>query len=170
MVSARLLKDRNGAAAAEMALVAPLLITIMFGSLELGKYFWDEHLVLKAVRDGARFAARQNFSTMPCDGTATNETQIQNLVRFGKTTVTGADRPRLHYWTDNNTISVTIACYENAGEDGARIYDGIYSARPEVPIVRVHAIVPYTPIVGSFGFEASGLSLSAYSESTVFGI
>ncbi len=162
--------DRRGVAAAEMALVAPLLVTIMFGSLELGKFFWDEHVVTKAVRDGARFASRQNFATMPCGGTATNETQIKNLVRFGKTTVTGADKPRLHYWTSNSTITVSIDCYENAGVDGARIYDGIYSARPQVPIVRVTAAVPYTPIVGSFGFNAGGLSLNGYSESTVFGL
>ena len=162
--------DRRGAAAAEMALVAPLLVTIMFGSLELGKYFWDEHLVTKAVRDGARFASRQSFATMPCGGTATNEAQIKNLVRFGKPTVTGADKPRLYYWTNSNSVTVTISCYENEGEDGARVYDGVYSARTEVPIVRVRAAVPYTPIVGSLGFEASGLSLNAYSESTVFGL
>lgn len=168
---ARLLTNRSGAAAAEMALVAPLLVTIIFGSLELGKYFWDEHVVLKAVRDGARFAARQNFANMPCDGPAANEADIQNLVRFGKTApVSGTDKPRLHYWTNNSTITVTIECYENAGEDGARVYDGIYSARADVPVVRVAAAVPYTPIVGSFGFEASGLSLNAYSESAVFGI
>lgn len=162
--------DRRGAAAAEMALVAPLLVTIMLGSLELGKFFWDEHIILKGVRDGARFASRQNFATMPCGGSATNETQIKNLVRYGKTIVTGADRPRLHYWTSNSTITVTITCYANAGADGARVYDGIYSARPQVPIVKVTAAVPYTPIVGSFGFNASGISLNAYSESTVFGL
>lgn len=151
-------------------MVAPLLILIMFSSLELGKYFWDEHLVLKAVRDGARFAARQSFATMPCGGPATNETQIKNLVRFGKTTVTGSDRPRLHYWSTNNNITVTITCYANAGVDGARVYDGIYTSRPNVPVVRVAAAVPYTPVVGSFGFNVTGLTLNAYSESTVFGI
>jgi Flp pilus assembly protein TadG len=153
--------DRRGAAAAEMALVAPLLLTIMFGSLDL---------VTKAVRDGARFASRQNFATMPCGGSAANEAQIKNLVRFGKTTVTGTDKPRLHYWTSNSTITVEITCYANAGVDGARIYDGVYSARPQVPIVRVRAAVPYDPIVASFGFDASSLSLNAYSESTVFGL
>jgi len=162
--------DRGGAAAAEMALVAPLLVTIMFASLEIGKYFWDEHLVVKAVRDGARFAARQNFATMPCGGTATNEAQIQNLVRFGKTIVSGADRPRLYYWTNNATITVTIACYANEGAGSTPIYGGIYAARPVVPIVRVAARVPYTPIVGSIGFQANGLRLNAYSESAVMGI
>ena len=76
-------RDRNGAAAAEMALVAPLLLILMFGSFEVGKFFWDEHLVTKAVRDGARFAARQSFASMPCGGPATNEAQIRNVVRYG---------------------------------------------------------------------------------------
>lgn len=165
-----LFRCRSGAAAAEMALVAPLLVTIMFGSLEVGKYFWDEHLVLKAVRDGARFAARQGFATMPCGGPAGNEAAIKNLVRFGKTAVSGTDRPRLHYWNNPDTIAVEIECYANAGADGARVFNGIYSARPNVPIVRVTAAVPYSPIIGSFGFDAGGLSLNAYSESTVFGL
>ena len=162
--------DRSGAAAAEMALVAPLLLTIMFGALELGKYFWDEHLLVTAVRDGARFAARQGFATMPCGGPATNETQIRNLVRYGKTTVTGSDKPHLFYWTDPTTITVAIRCYANAGVDGERVYDGLYSARANVPIVTVSADVPYTPIVGSIGFKATGLSLNASNESPVFGL
>ncbi|MGL5837065.1 MAG: TadE family protein, partial [Sphingorhabdus sp.] len=49
---------RKGAAAAEMALVTPLLMIIMFGAFELGNYFYSQHVVTKAVRDGARFASR----------------------------------------------------------------------------------------------------------------
>ena len=162
--------DRRGAAAAEMALVAPLLATLMVGSLELGKFFWDEHQLLKAVRDGSRFAARQSFANMPCGGSATNEDQIRNVVRYGKSAVTGADRPRLFYWTDPATITVDIDCYPNAGVDGERVYDGVYSARPDVPIVRVTAQVPYTPILGIMGFRGNGISLNAQSEATVFGL
>lgn len=162
--------NQNGAAAAEMALVVPLLGTIMFGSLELGKYFWDEHLVVTAVRDGARYAARQNFATMPCGGTATNEAQIKNLVRYGKTTVTVTDKPRLNYWTSDTTIFVTITCYANAGVGGTRVYNGLYTARPNVPVVRVRAAVPYASIVGSGFFRSAGLTLNAYSEATVMGI
>src|SRR3546814_6902005 len=65
-----------------MALVSPMLILLMFGSFELGNYFLDEHVVLKAVRDGARYAARQNFTTMPCSGTLTADAAIKNLVRY----------------------------------------------------------------------------------------
>ena len=57
-----------------------------------------------------------------------------------------------------------------AGADDARIYNGIYSARADVPRVTVSATVPYTPIVGAIGFRADGLSLNASSQATVFGI
>jgi hypothetical protein len=160
----------SGSAAAEMALVVPLLATLMFGSLEVGKFFWDEHIVLKGVRDGVRFASRQNFATMPCGGTAANEEQIQNLVRYGKTVVTDADLPRLHYWGSNDTITVEIFCYPNEGADDERIFEGIYGARDQVPRVRVSAAVPYSPIAASIGFGSDGLSLNAQSEAAVFGL
>lgn len=161
--------DRRGTAAAEMALVTPLLVGLMFGSLELGKYFWDEHLVVKAVRDGARYSTRQSFASMPCGGTAANESQIQNVVRFGKPVVTVADKPLLYYWTNPATITVTIDCYDNAGVNGARIYDGVYTGRATVPRVTVRASVPYSPLVGVLGIR-TGLYLNASSQATVFGL
>ena len=47
-----LIRNENGAAGAEMALIVPLLVTLMFGSFEMGHFFWNEHKVVKAVRDG----------------------------------------------------------------------------------------------------------------------
>jgi hypothetical protein len=153
-----------------MAIVTPFLLILMFGSMEIGKYFLDEHVLVKAVRDGARFAARQNFASMPCDGTPTNEAQIKNVVRYGKAFVTDADAPRLYYWTDPATIEVRIECYANEGEDGARVYGGIYSDRESVPQVTVEASVPYAPLVAAIGFNATGLSINAQNQAPVFGI
>jgi Flp pilus assembly protein TadG len=167
---ASLWSDRKATAAAEMALVTPLLMILMFGSLEIGKFFLDEHVVVKAVRDGARFAARQSFTSMPCGGAATNETQIKNLVRYGKVAVTGTDKPRLYYWTNANTITITIQCYANSGAGGTRIYGGVYNERPSVPRVTVTAAVPYEPLIGAIGFNASGLVLNASNQASVFGI
>ncbi|WP_309662573.1 pilus assembly protein [Sphingomonas sp.] len=167
---ARVWSDRRGAAAAEMALVTPLLVILMFGSLEIGKFFWDENVVVKAARDGARYASRQSFASMPCGGPATNENQIKNVVRFGKPVVTVADLPLLYYWTNPATITVTIDCYANAGVNGARVYDGLYTARATVPRVFVTASVPYSPLVGAIGFQSTGLSLNATSQATVFGL
>ena len=58
----RLAADRAGSAAAEMALVLPLLLVIMFGTFELGHFFYSEHIVQKAVRDAARYASRRGAS------------------------------------------------------------------------------------------------------------
>jgi hypothetical protein len=167
----RLWRDRSAAAAAEMALVAPLLITLMFGAFETGKYFWDEHIVTKAVRDGARYASRQSFASIPCDGSAaTNEAQIKNVVRYGNPAPTGTDKLLLYYWTDPATVDVIIDCYPNEGAGSTPIYNGIYSARPDVPRVTVEATVPYTPLLSTIGFSSIGLQLKASSEATVFGL
>ena len=91
----RLWSDRRGSAAAELALVSPLLILLMFSSFEVGKFFWDEHTVTKAVRDGARYAGRQGFAAMPCGGSATNQAAIRNVVRYGTPVVGQNDQPLL---------------------------------------------------------------------------
>jgi Flp pilus assembly protein TadG len=44
-----LVRNENGAAGAEMALMVPLLVILMFGSFEMGNFFWNEHKVVKAV-------------------------------------------------------------------------------------------------------------------------
>jgi len=157
----RLRIDRRGAAAAEMALVAPLLAGLMLGSFELGKYYLDEHVVAKAVRDGARYAARQNFSTMPCGGTPTADTQIKNLVRYNN--VGGTGSPRLTYWNSSSTITVAITC------DNSGTYTGIYTGLTGgARRVTVSAAVPYTGLFGLVGFDA--LSLNARSQAAVMGI
>lgn len=154
-------KAQSGTAAAEMALVTPLLITLMFGAFELGNYFLSEHVVVKAVRDGARFAGRQNLDTMPCGGPAANQTEIQNLVRTG--TLTGTT-PRLAGWTNNGTITVTITC-----EPTSSGYSGIYAGLSDVPIVTVSASVPYSSLFNSLGFSSASLQLNAASQATVMG-
>lgn len=151
-------------------MVMPFLLVLMFGSLEFGKYFLDEHVVVKAVRDGARYASRQSFAGMACGATATNETQIRNLVRYGKVTVGVGDKPRLFYWTDPTSITVTTTCYDNSGAGGTRVYSGVYTGRATVPRVTVRARVPYQPIAASFGFRNIGLFLDARSQSPVLGL
>lgn len=165
-----LLPDQRGSAAAEMAMVAPLLIILMFGSLEMGKFFWDEHIAVKAVRDAARFAARQGFASMPCDGTASNETAIKNVAMYGEPSVDASDHPRLYYWTDPATVTVSITCYDNSGTDGDRVYDGVYADRAEVPQVTVSADIPYSPLVGGLASLNWGAHVQASDQAVVFGL
>ena len=161
---ARLLRQDSGAAAAEMALVAPLLITIMFGSMELGHYFYSEHVVVKAVRDGARFASRQGFINFNCPSTigGTVVTDTQNLTRTN--TVDGSGTPRLADWTQNSSVTVNLRC------DTSGTYVSFYEGAGGVPVVSVTAVVPYTSLFEVIGFNSTNLTVRSSSEVPVMGV
>jgi Flp pilus assembly protein TadG len=160
----RLWRENSGAAAAEMALIAPLLVILMFGSLELGHYFYSEHVVVEAVRDGARFASRQGFNkfTCPSDIDAAIVANTQNVTRTDQV-ASGGDI-RLSGWTDNASVSVTMRC-DTSGDYGS-FYDGLAG----VPVVVVSATVPYVSLLPAIGFDPTNLSMHAASEAPVMGV
>ena len=164
---ARLLwSDTRGAAAAEMALVTPLLVIIMFGSFELGNYFYDNHIVIKAVRDGARYASRRGFGDYVCPAAvdAGAVSAIRNVTRTGQLADQGT--ARLANWTDANTVTVTLSCTSNS----SATYKGIYDGHANVPVVRVAAVVPYASLFSDMVFASSTLSITAESQVPVMGI
>ena len=52
----RLLLDRRAAGAAEFAMVLPLLILFLLGTLDAGRYLWEVNKAEKATQAGARVA------------------------------------------------------------------------------------------------------------------
>lgn len=166
-----LFRCEAGTAAAEMALCAPLLLAIMLGSVELGAYFMNEHVVVKAVREGARYAARQSFTNYDaCTGDVADPvaSDTQTVVEQGLASG-GSD---LLKWT-GATISVTMSCATTADADdyGTQTMSGIYAGRASgAPIVTVTASVPYTPVLGSYGFSAFDLTIHASEKAAVTGI
>jgi Flp pilus assembly protein TadG len=176
------LRDENASAAVEMALVTPLLMALLFGSVEMGNYFMSEHVVEKAVRDGARYAARLPLAagyacpaTVFADPNATNN--IINVTKTGA--VSGAGFPRLPaaYWNrtcgaDTQTVTVSVACVQktdidttNSGNTG--IYTGLNG---DIPVVTVSARVKYQSVLGELGFHATNLCLNAESKAAVQGL
>lgn len=171
------LLDNSGAAAAEMALIAPLLLAILFGSVELGNYFYNEHRLVKAARDGARFAARQSLSNysscsgdVPTPGVAgTVHENTRMMVRKGTLDSTAADI--LPNWA-SATFSVTMSCSTTLNDGGGGNYalGGIY-ANTSAPTVVVSASLPYYPILGvAFGLSSIGASLNATQSAAVMGL
>jgi Flp pilus assembly protein TadG len=160
----RWLHDDRASAATEMALALPMLTALMFGSIELGTYFWAEHKIIKAVRDGARFAARQPFADYAgCVPSTTVIDSTRNVTRTGQ--VADGGTPRLGYWTDPTTITVTAEC------DTTGTYTGVYATSTEgAPVVTVAASVPFTSFFGLLGIGDTTLTLNAHSESAVMGI
>jgi Flp pilus assembly protein TadG len=56
LTGATLAREERGAAIVEMALVLPLLLTLLMGVLVYGQYFLLAHSVQQAANDGARAA------------------------------------------------------------------------------------------------------------------
>lgn len=173
MRALHLMRDRNGSAATEMALVMPLLLVIMLGSVEFGHFMYNEHMLAKAVRDGARYAARQGFANYDCSGepSATVRDDTRKLVQT--MLLTGGD-DRMINWAAT-TISVSEVCRAsattigNTTENMSGIYDEL--ALAGAPVVTVSATVPYSPVIGApFGFSGVGFSLNARQEAAVMGI
>lgn len=155
----------RGAAAAEMALILQLLITILFGCFEAGAYFWAEQKVVKGVRDGARFAGRQPFSLFTCGSIdAAAETQIKNLTRTGQ--LSGGTE-KIAGWVSDD-VTVTVAC--QAPVAGTYTAGGLYANQATGAIhVTVSATVDYPSLFGALGFDTSGAVVQASANAAVMG-
>lgn len=162
--------EKSGAAAVEMALMVPLLTTLMFGSFELGHYFYTEHKLVKSVRDAARFAARQpEFYAEPCvvrdvdyaDSVAAP--LVDNVARYGKVEDVGVnDKTIIRGWDDE--VLIKIDCPDIGG------YSGIYAGKTKMPMVTVSAEVSYPFLFGLTGFDAIDIDVQAASQAAVIGL
>ena len=169
-----LLSDRRASAAAEMALVAPLLLILMLGCTELGNYFWNEHTLLKAVRDGARYAARQSFSsftTCSSGGTDISSSTVgsntKTVVQKGSLDTTQPDL--LPNWS---TATFTLVAKCDTSQIGGQDMLGLYrNSTQGWQTVIVTATVTYRPIIAvALGFSGVGKQLYAQSQAAVTGI
>ena len=179
----KLAQDRRGNAAVELALILPLTLVILFGSAELGHYFMAEHALVKSVRDGARYAARQsipNFAgctSSPTDAPAAVTDATKLVVSKGSLDATKDDL--LPNWSgvaascagnpSGGCFEVTMTCSTGAigGETMSGIYNGMTSG---APVVTVTASLPYQTILGAMGFSGVDMKLNADSQAAVTGI
>ncbi|WP_219892824.1 TadE family protein [Aquisediminimonas profunda] len=160
---------RSGVAAAEMALVTPFLLVMMFAVSETGYYFYSQHVVVTAVRDGARYASRLSFTNYPCPSGSIPGGTVTNIKNVTMTGALSGGVQRLAGWSNLSTITVEMACgtTELTGTDKG-IYTGLTGG---VPVVTVTATVPYKALFSQVGLSNSpSLVLSASSQIPVMGI
>jgi Flp pilus assembly protein TadG len=162
----RLAGDKQASVAVEMALVVPLLLTLMFGGLEGAYYLWNEHIAIKAVRDGARYASRQPFTEFDCTTdtvAAGTVTKIDSITRTGTFGATSTTPVRVPGWDSTETF-VTMSC-----DPATNV--GLYRELSDgAPIVTVAADVPYQSLFRSLGFVTGGLRIRAVAQAAVMGI
>jgi Flp pilus assembly protein TadG len=143
MIAGRPLSNAtSGQAAAEIALVFPLMLVLMFGSVELGHYFYQEHIVVDAdVETSVKRATR--LISPNADDTAENR--------------------RIGNWDSDDTVDVIVTCSDNEG------FTGLYANMTELPRVRVEATVPYNSLFSYLGFGNLNLNIAAASEAASVG-
>jgi hypothetical protein len=157
-----------------MAMVTPLLLILMFGSVELGNYFWNEHTLLKAVRDGARFAARQgfsNFNTCSSSGTDLSSSTVgldtKKVVQKGS--LDGSQPDLLPNWS-TATFRLTATC--DTTQIGGQDMSGLYRNNPNGwTKVAVETTLTYRPVLAvALGFSGVSYQLYAQSQAAVTGL
>lgn len=162
-----LLCDRTGAAAAELAMALPLLILMLFAAFEAGHFIWEQHKLVEAVRNGARYAGRLEVTEVCREGnlvvSAEEIARIKLLTRTGQLDNPGM-RPLFPGW-DNDEVYVSITC-------GAFVGTGIYEELGEPGPVAVVAArgVPYPSLFGGLGVFDPGIRMNAKASAPVIGL
>ena len=78
-------KKRRGAAAVEMAIVTPVLLTFLFGIIEFGWMFSIKNTLVNAAREGARFGALEGTTVDEIEAVVVDALEPMGL--SGKATI-----------------------------------------------------------------------------------
>ena len=123
---------KRGAVLVEMALVTPILVVLMLATADLTRAFIEHNTVTKAVRNGARYVAKNALEgttgLVNIDATLVNETQ--NLVVFGS--INGGASPVVAGLTLANITVVQVAGTDDITVSATYALGGLFG--PVLPI------------------------------------
>ena len=107
-------RDRSGVAALEFAFIAPVLILLTVGIIDVGRMMWTASTLDHAAREGARFATvRGAMSAQP-----TNQAEVEAFVAGSAIGVDPANLSVTVSWTpDSNpggTVTITVGYAYNS--------------------------------------------------------
>jgi len=159
--------SQKGAAAAEFVMVLPIIIIIFVIIFDFGRLMLDYQTASKSIRDATGYLSRV---TITCAGgvgiidDAQNATIARNLALSGTINAPGAGDYLISYWTDPNSISITITCLNNGGQ-----FSGLYGGIDEIPNLTVSAVIPFTLFFGTIGYDQTQISFSTSTNMTSLG-
>ena len=153
----RLMRNEQGGPLAEFALVLPLLLLLVFGTMEFANVLYQQHIITKGAQEAARFAARSpalvtSTSCSPTGGDWTSATAAAaNIAATGRTSGGALIIPNL----SAADVVITVECPSSAG---------LISSNPDsgaIPVVLATVSINYRSL-GFLGLlRLSGFSLSA---------
>lgn len=147
-------RDRSASPLAELALVIPFFVVLIFGCYEAGRLFYYQNILTKSVHDAARFAARHPdvidpSSCVPGGGWASVQTNAETILKNGSLASANAIMPGM----GAATVSITVSCVATQQKMvTSNVTDG---TNTDIPIVIATASVP-VPNIGFFAFIGGG--------------
>jgi Flp pilus assembly protein TadG len=137
-------EKRRGAVAVEFAFVAPVLVTIVLGMIQVNRIYDGQNLLETAAREGARFAAMDRDG-MLADGQTTNSKLANDVKNY--LAASGLDR---------DAVQVNVLDAESP-EETFDLDDPANDLRLFVVEVKVpHSSVSFTPVAESDDFAMVG--------------
>lgn len=131
----RAARDERASPLAELALALPLLLTLVFGTLEYTNILYQQQVITKGVQEAARFAARSpSLNTTPAcppagGGWTVTSSAAANIAATGRPAGGSAILPNF----SAGDVTVTVECPASGG---------LISSNPSsgsIPVVFVRA-------------------------------
>jgi Flp pilus assembly protein TadG len=146
----RMLRDQSGAALIEFTIMAPLLLSLVLGIAEFGRFLYQYQMVLEGLRDAGRYLARLDAND------ATNQSNAANLATTG--TIDGTGEPRVDNW-EAGDIDFSVTDVDNTA--------GIYRGPAEIEVIEVTTTFDYADVgfLSALGFDP--ISIDAAHEQRV---
>ena len=159
------MRGPEGSAAAEFALVLPVLALLLFGTIEVGRALHDYQLVDKSVRSATRYLSRAPVSC-PAGFDVLDEANARNLALTG--TVDGSGDYLLKYWTQPSTIIIPNPCLTPI-DNSANTWRGAFDGAAEFYRATIIAQVPIFLEFGSSWLGNMSVDVVVRHEEVVFG-
>ena len=155
--ASRLAHDEGGGPLAEFALVLPLLLVIVFGTMEFANVLYQQHIITKGAQEAARFAARSPalVTSTSCSPTGSDwtaaTTAAANIAATGRTSGGTQIMPNL----SAADVTITVECPASSG---------LISSNPDsgaIPVVLATVSIDYRSLGFLTLLNLSDFSLSA---------
>lgn len=155
--------DQSGTASVELVMILPLMFALLFPAMELGHFFWTQHKLVEAVRDGSRYASRLGYNKV-CDGGTLKTDMLPEIKRMTRTGQIGSSTavPKVAGWTDDQ-VTVTCQTFVNTG-----IYSDLGGNGAIVTVAATN--VPYPSLLQRLGLISSTVNMNARASGPVIGI
>ena len=153
----RLQRQRDGIASVEFAIVLPVLVLMLFGTIEFGRLLVDYQLANKSARDAIRYLSRVHdagFTDIcPAGGflwpNVAPSQPVRNAVNLAMTgsvnAPAGPGDYLLGYWNNPDTIRIRVDCNDNR----TSTFSGAYQYSEYIPELTMTVDVSFP---SSFGW------------------